>query len=64
MEDQFVVEAVRGKLAEVLDGLRRVLVMQLENDRPGVGVKGGFRHGAEPYRPLTRTVTGREEPGA
>ena len=40
MEDQFVVEAVAGELAEVLDRLRRVLVVQLDDDRPGIGVEG------------------------
>jgi hypothetical protein len=36
---EVVVEAVGGELAEVLDRLRRVLVVQLEHDRAGVGVR-------------------------
>ena len=92
VEDEPVVEAVGGELAEVLDRLRRVVVVQLDDDRPGVGLKRRLRHGAKPYRrpiasrgeshlrpisryatcdqraawgqPVTRTVTGREAPGA
>jgi hypothetical protein len=39
VEDQVVVEAVGGELAEVLDRLRGVGVVQLEHDLPGIGVK-------------------------
>ena len=39
-----VVEAVAGELAEVLDRLRGVLVVQLDDDRPGVGMEGRLRH--------------------
>ena len=45
VEDEAVVEAVAGELEEVRDGLRRVLVEQLELDRAGVGVEGGLGHG-------------------
>ena len=65
VEDQPVVEAVAGELAEVLDRLWRVVVVQLEHDRPGAGVEGRLRHRLHPTdRPLTRTVTGGEAPGA
>ena len=64
VEDQLVVEPVGRELAEVLDRLRRVVVVQLEHDRSGAGVKGCLRHRRQPYRSPTWTVTGREEPGA
>ena len=48
VEDEPVVEALAGELAEVLDGLRRVLVEELDGDRPGVGVEGRLGHGGEP----------------
>jgi hypothetical protein len=44
VEDQFVVELLSREFAEVLDRLRRVLIVQLEHDRPGAGVKGCLRH--------------------
>ena len=46
VEGQSVVEAVGRQLAEVLHGLGRVLVEQLDRDRAGVGVQGGLGHGA------------------
>ncbi len=64
VEDQGVVEAVGGELAEVLDRLRGVVVVQLDDDRASAGVEGGSRHPRTPYRPATRTVTGAEAPGA
>ena len=44
VEDQAVVEAVGGELAEVLDRLRGVVVVELDDDRPGAGVEGRLRH--------------------
>src|SRR5262249_8936154 len=44
VEDHAVVEAVARELAEVLDGLRGVLVEQLERDRPVVGVHRRLTH--------------------
>jgi hypothetical protein len=46
MEREAVVEAVGGQLAEVLDRLGRVLVEELDGDRPGVGVEDRARHGS------------------
>ncbi len=67
VEDELIVEPIRGELAEVLDGFRRVLVVKLEHDRPGAGVKGRLRHGPNPnqspVQPWTRIVTGGEDPG-
>src|ERR1700680_2800177 len=39
-----VIEPLRGELAEVLDGLRRVFVEQLEDDRAFGGLHRGSRH--------------------
>jgi hypothetical protein len=64
VEDELVVEPVGGELAEVLDGFRRVLVVKLEHDRPGAGVKGRLRHVPNPSYPWTRIATGGEDPGA
>ena len=44
VEGQPVVEAVARELAEVLDGLRRVLVEEADGDRAGVGVQGRLGH--------------------
>ena len=41
VEAEVVVEALGGELAEVLDRLRRILVVELELDRAGIGVHGG-----------------------
>ena len=44
MEDDAVVEVLGGELAEVLDGLGRVVVEELERDRPVAGVHIGCAH--------------------
>jgi hypothetical protein len=44
MEDQPVVKAVGGELAEVLDRLRSVVVEQLDGHRPGAGVEDRLGH--------------------
>src|SRR5207244_3039598 len=44
VEDDAVVEPVIGELAEVLHGLRRLAVEQLERDRAVVRVQGGGAH--------------------
>src|SRR4029079_8174197 len=44
VEDHAVVEAVARELAEVLDGLGSVLVVQLELDRPVGCVRRGLTH--------------------
>src|SRR5215831_5048521 len=44
VEDDAVVEPVRGELAEVLHGLRRLALEQLERDRAVVRVHGGGAH--------------------
>ena len=44
MEDDAVVEAVAAQLDEVVDGLGRVLVEELELDRALAGVHGGVGH--------------------
>ena len=49
VEDELVVEPVARELAEVGDGLRRVVVVELERDRPGVGVEDRRRHWAPLY---------------
>ncbi len=50
VEDDPVVEAVGGQLAEVRDRLRRVVVEQLERDRAVGGVHVGCAHACEPTR--------------
>src|SRR5207302_1465386 len=50
VEDQPVVEALLGERAEVLDGLRRVLVEELELDRTVVRLEGCGAHAAADYR--------------
>jgi hypothetical protein len=47
MEDEPVVEAVAGELAEVLDGLRRVVVEELDRDRACVGLESCLGDGVE-----------------
>src|SRR5205085_2601650 len=49
VEDDPVVEALAGQLVEVGDGLRRVLVEQLDLDRALRGVHLGFAHGGGAY---------------
>src|SRR5262249_57179534 len=46
VEDDAVVEAVAGELAEVLDGLGRVVVVELDVDRPVTGLQRGGAHGS------------------
>jgi hypothetical protein len=45
VEDDAVIEAVGRELAEVLDGLGSVLVVELELDRAVVRVQDGGAHG-------------------
>src|SRR5439155_21245556 len=48
VEDDAVVEPVARELEEVLDGLRRLLVEELDCDRAVVGVQGRVGHLANP----------------
>ena len=48
VEDQPVVEPFAREFAEVLDGFRRVVIEELDGDRPGIGLQRGFRHGPQP----------------
>ena len=50
VEDQPVVEAVGGELAEVLDRLRRVLVVQLDMIGPALVWRVACDIGRAPYR--------------
>src|SRR5436190_7277227 len=48
VEDHAVVEAVAGELAEVLDGLGRVVIEELNRDRAVIGVQGCVAHLGSP----------------
>ena len=54
VEDQPVVEAVAGELGEVLDGLRRLVRIELDLDRPFAGVQCGFGHAVTVIDPAAR----------
>jgi hypothetical protein len=49
VEGEAVVEAFARELAEVLDGLGRILVEELDVDLPGGRVQGGAGHGEVAY---------------
>src|SRR5947209_12259444 len=54
MEDDAVVEAVSGELQEVFDGVRGVVVEQLDRDRAVAGVQRRCRHVNGAYRRAAR----------
>ena len=54
VEDEAVVEALAGKLGEVLDRLRRIVREELELDCSFAGVKGRFCHAGTVSKAATR----------